>query len=61
MRWSSAGPYCALVYIALLVLFSGISRVVKENRSRRTRELLARLNSPYFRQITDAHYRAGKL
>ena len=61
MSLSQAAPYFAVGYIAFLLLASGINKVIKENRRRRTRALLARLNSPYFRQITDGYYRVGNI
>jgi hypothetical protein len=58
----SANAYlAALGYIAFLLLVSGISKVIKDNKKRKTRELLKRLNSSYFRSVTDVYYRAGKL
>lgn len=59
MNWSAASPLAALGYIAFLLLICGISEAIKENRKRRSRAQLARLNSPYFRGMHSPYYRVG--
>lgn len=58
---SALSPLAALAYLAFLLFICGLGSAVKENRKRRSRELLRRLNSSYFRQVTDVYYRANRL
>lgn len=45
------------VYLAIGIGWASI----KQARTNRKRITLARLNSPFFRSVTDSYYRAGKL
>lgn len=48
--------------IALLIACAvGAAVCIRESRIARRRRLLGRLNSPFFRQVTDAYYRVGNL
>lgn len=53
----SAFIIAAVSYFALIVALCWTDSRKKRRRNR----LLTRLNSPFFRCITDAYYRAGKL
>lgn len=58
---SALSPLAALAYIAFLFFICGLGSAVKENRKRRSRELLRRLNSSYFRGMHSPYYRANRL
>jgi hypothetical protein len=46
--------------LVLGLIYSAIEGCVKSRRRKRWRELARRLNSPYFRNIYDRYYRAGR-
>lgn len=57
MNWQSSLVLMFLGFVALAVVVC----VRDANRKRKTRRLLDQLNSPFFRQVTDAYYRVGNL
>jgi hypothetical protein len=60
-HWQSLGWAPASILVMLGFLAFVVTVVRHENARKRRAHTLSRLNSPFFRQITDAHYRAGNL
>jgi hypothetical protein len=56
MNWQHALIGGGLLFLGFLIL---ICR--RASRKRHEQETLDRLNSPYFRQVTDAYYRVGNI
>lgn len=42
-------------------LFAGVMCAIEHHQRRKLGRMLRRLNSPYFRQVTDGYYRVGNL
>lgn len=57
MNWQHASIVAVLAYLALMVALCWTDSRKKRRRNR----LLTRLNSPFFRNAYDAHYRVGNV
>src|ERR1700722_17422687 len=73
LGWRHDADYrCSSVLVMSLELAAGLALLfacavglvacwIDANRKRPRRQLLKRLNSPFFRNVTDAYYRVGNL
>ena len=59
--WAHLSCSEAMFFIGALYLVIGIAIAVKVSRKARRHDMLARLNSPFFRNVYDSYYRANRL
>jgi hypothetical protein len=59
MSWQHALELLGIASISFCILVCVIGARIARRRDRE--RILGRLNSPFFRQVTDPYYRAGKL